>query len=440
MTKILIIGVCTADLGAMERQLGNAAILISTISMLKKYIPDADISTSMQLSEDFCEKYKIKSLKDKRFWRIGPRGTMESLIDLFRASLWRLFKKIGIQVKILIKSKRIKEYMKADVILDFDGDIYSSNEMSRYRLIKHSADLLTARLVGKPVIIFASTLGPFSPGPILSLIKFTLNKLTLILSREQISSDYLEKIGVKKELIKTTACPAFLLKPVSKKRAEQLLKIENININDKPLIGMTIAEANMSSGLGKMHQEENELIPFKTVIDYLTDKLGATVLLIPHVYRADIINTSSIKFSPSPDFKIAEQLYQMTRKNKLRNKIKLIRGYYSPSEVKGLIGQCDLHISGRLHSAVAAWSQCVPTIGIAYSPKFYGFSRFVNQEKYVCGSNDANDIILKIKDGWQNKKQISAELKQRMLQVEKISLLNAELVKNVIKNINQQKK
>ena len=40
--------------------------------------------------------------------------------------------------------------------------------------------------------------------------------------------------------------------------------------------------------------------------------------------------------------------------------------------MKYLIGQCDFFVGSRMHSCIAAVSQCVPAVSIAYSDKFIG--------------------------------------------------------------------
>ncbi len=45
---------------------------------------------------------------------------------------------------------------------------------------------------------------------------------------------------------------------------------------------------------------------------------------------------------------------------------------YSPAQLKGIIGQCDFFAGSRLHACIAALSQGIPTVGIAYSDKFAG--------------------------------------------------------------------
>ena len=48
-----------------------------------------------------------------------------------------------------------------------------------------------------------------------------------------------------------------------------------------------------------------------------------------------------------------------------------------------MIGVCDFFVGSRLHSCIAALSQGIPTIGIAYSKKFKGVFESVGAGDWV---------------------------------------------------------
>jgi polysaccharide pyruvyl transferase WcaK-like protein len=60
-----------------------------------------------------------------------------------------------------------------------------------------------------------------------------------------------------------------------------------------------------------------------------------------------------------------------------------------PREVKWLIGQCDWFCGTRMHACIAALSQGVPTLGIAYSDKTAGVFETVSMGDFVV---DARQI------------------------------------------------
>jgi hypothetical protein len=77
--KIFIMGLTSSRLGGMEyHNLGNYAIMEPFIIYLQKTFPNSQISTSIQMSDDFCEKFNINSLHDKRFWTYEFKTAFET--------------------------------------------------------------------------------------------------------------------------------------------------------------------------------------------------------------------------------------------------------------------------------------------------------------------------------------------------------------------------
>lgn len=431
MTKILIMGLSATVMSKMEEQLGNAAICISTIRILKEAITDAEIYTSLQLSENFCKDHEIKSLHDEVFWKYNYANILQSFVDLLRCGFWRLFRKtLRVDIEMLTRGKKLQEFASADIIIDLGGELYSSDNNPWLRLMKHSAELLTARLLGKPVIIFAVSYGPFHPRLILLLARFTLNRATLITTREQLSNEYLQEIGVKKELLVATACPAFLFEPASQERAKEILLHEGIDKSNRPLVGVTLAGYNLYSyhtwGIPPTFKDLSSYAP---AVKYLLDELKANVILIPHVYRT---NQWTGEYIHGPDYVILQHLYQLVDGDKYSGRIKLVNGAYSASEIKSVIGQLDLFVTGRLHAGIAALSQAIPTVLLAYGRKHYGVAKLLNQERYVCTGRDPEEIISAVRTAWENREEIRKMLLEKLVTVRELAKLNAKLVKEAL--------
>jgi len=64
-------------------------------------------------------------------------------------------------------------------------------------------------------------------------------------------------------------------------------------------------------------------------------------------------------------------------RDKYPDRIGVVRGQYSPSEIKYIIGSCDFFIGARMHACIAALSQGIPAVAIAYSDKFTGVMQTV---------------------------------------------------------------
>lgn len=433
MKKVLITTIANKSPGAWEHQLGNAAILTATIEGLKAYISEIKIFTDIQLSDNFSHQHNIESLHYPVLWQTRRLNTFKSIIRLLTHIVIKFTNTIfGSHINPFSDSDKLHHYHEIDAILDLSADSYSSDAVNWLTILNHSLELLSARLLNIKVIVFAVSPGPFRPRLIQYLAKYTLNKMTIITVREKISVDLLLSIGVNKNKIIETACPAFLFKPVAKNEATALFKQEVININKNnkiPLFGFSLAGYNLYS----YHTWTNplsykDLDTYATAIEYAINKINANIVLIPHVYRTNQWTGEAIN---GPDYVTLRNLYN-NLKNNYGNRIYLLSKTYTSAQMKGIIGLLDLFITGRLHAGIGALSQNIPTVLIAYGHKHYGIAKLLEQENLVCTGTDAEEMKEKILYAWKNKREISDMLNQKMKTIIELANKNFTTVYNTI--------
>jgi len=75
-----------------------------------------------------------------------------------------------------------------------------------------------------------------------------------------------------------------------------------------------------------------------------------------------------------------------------------LKGRYDQSEVKEIIGSCENFMGSRMHACIAALSQNIPTIGLAYSRKFIGVFESVGYKNVLdmreLGKNKGIEMVL----------------------------------------------
>jgi len=426
MPRIFVTGLCATTQGAMEQQLGNVAILIPMIRLLHQYIPDAEIVSNIQVSDDFCTRHRLISIRNKDLYSWGKKDTLRSILSYFRTCIWRvIYETTHLNLKFLINGKLLKEYISSDIILSLDGDILSEY-LPIKRFVKHTADLLSARNLHIPVVEFASSPGPFESFIKRRIAKFLFNRLTVLSNREPISKDILVELGVTKPPIISACCPAFHLEPCSKEWAIKLLSNENINIDSRYLVGICIAGPNMKN---IYKAKEDELLPYVPMLKFLLEEIKATVILIPHVYRTNPYTGEHIH---GPDHVIAQQLYKVVEGEKYDKKLKVIEGIFTPSEAKGIFGQLDLFISGRLHAAIGALSQGIPTVMLAYGHKHYGVAELLGITSCVYGGKDPEKILSVVKETWGNRMQYRRILNETLSQAKELSKTNFVIISDIL--------
>lgn len=436
--KIFIMGLTSSALGGMEfHNLGNYAIMEPFIIHLKKEFPDAEISTSIQMSEDFCNKFHVQSLRDKRFWTYGPIPTgITTIFDICKILIWEFFYKLlRYDFKFILKSSLLlNEINNSDLIIDFSGDLYGDN--ANYgQFLEDNVRIILAKILKKPVAILIGSPGPFKKYWRKTMAKFVLNRVELITNREPISTDLLIDIGVSSTNMITTACPAFLFKPRKTDEIFGILETEKLLQKEKPLIGLIICGWNMSKPpFYKVPRDREELIPFAELINYISKNIDAKILLMTHQNRTD----KHGNLIRGNDHEIISQLYGILQQDySCENDIIMLNGLYDAATMKTIIGRCDLLISGRIHGAVAGLSQCIPTVIIDYghepkAHKLRGFAKLVGMEFYVCDPNDARDMINKVSLAWENRDEVSEQLTKIIPEVQELAKSNFKLLHKLV--------
>lgn len=429
--RILLIGLTALPMGYMERQLGNMAIFIPMTQILHDAFPNSEIRTSVQVSDEIAQELDITMLPYKSLYAPTPSAGLIALWGFLRAFLWFILSKVGIKIEALVSDDRMKEFKDADIVVDFSGDVFGDNGHPLH-LLKHSLDLMTARMFDTPIIMMAQSPGPF-------LMRFrkvfgdnVLPKINAITTRDTWSTVLLKESNIRDLHVMQAACPSFLLKPDAPEVGQRLLAEDGIEFPPgRPLVGFTLCGWNLIHDRYRMDRTESEIAPYVEIIRHIINDLGGTVLLIPHVYRTDENN----KFIPGPDSALSEQVYDAIQKDdpEAGKYLFFYRGLYPVEKIKSIIGLMDIHVSGRIHSGVGALSQAVPSVLLAYAYKHYGFAGLVGQERYVSdnfgGKIKVDEIKEMIREVLENRDAIHAEISAKLPKVHEAARLNAELAR-----------
>ncbi|KKH59372.1 hypothetical protein DU74_02220 [Methanosarcina mazei] len=406
LKKILFVG------ATLSKNNGSAAMLISTAKVLKEYIPNTSynlLSIFPELDSKKSDKYNIKVFGQKA-------SPVTLLLDFIRSMLWKIT-----HVNKVIGNGDLKKYFCSEMVIDLSGDSFSDNSTVLDSLIC-CYRILICLLLNKPVVIYAQSIGPFKTTFTRLLSRFCLNRVNLLIARDEITVDYLKQIGITNKVY-FTADSAFLLNAIPYEKLKNILIKENIDINKRPIIGISA-----SQHIYDLTQEtgDSSYIPLMAkIVDYLVEKLNAQVILVPHVTNNDGI---------VDDRFVGGKIWELA-KNK--SKIELINNEYSPEILKGIIGLCDMFIGARMHANIAATSMCVPTLAIAYSHKAYGIMKTLDMEKYVLDfrTMNFNDMKSKIDDLWLNRKEVNMKLDSNVKLIKERSFYNGKLVKDLVDSL-----
>lgn len=429
MTRIFI----TTNPGFENK--GDAAILLGTFKCLRM-LDNAEISLLSSRPEFDREKCDVKIISNvetaskkralviRAFKFIGP-----PIQHLLLAMLYRISGRYLNNKKLIMKSNIWEEYCKSDVIIAGLDDSFTTLYESGPFLLNFYTIFL-GKLLRKKVVLYGSSIGPFKSRIYEILGRYILKRADLVTLREEISYEYLKKIGVKNPAIYVTADLAFALSPSPSERVRDIMSTEGINEKNRLLVGMSLSQVIPRWAFPEIEDVQEKYEKFikimAQVVDNLIEKLQATIVFVPH----------SLGPNKGNDDRIAHRDIFQLIKNK--NDVILIETEHSPEELRGLIGDFDLFLGARTHSVISSAVMCTPFVALEYeSFKTRGIiGKMLGCEELVYDIKNLsyNTLLSAINDAWGNRAEIRKELESKIEDIKQRALLNAKLVKELIEH------
>jgi len=406
---------------------GSAALLNSTVSALRGFLPNSEFSVFTYYPEIENE------VRDIKIFDIIAKRSKSKILQvasyILGCTLWSiLYNCFRLDIRKLRNKKGLSEYYSADIVMNTGGDVLTE-DYGTLSFFFYTLNLLFALLLNKSVVLYAESIGPFKRWWNKIVAKFLLNRVKLVILREGSSKKCLEKLEINKIPVYVTADPAFLLEPASMQRIKEILEKEEIKENDRPLIGISASKIISLYGFRQLDNPSDKYFQYIKIMakisDYLIINFKATVIFVPHV----------IGLGNNDDRIVADDIYELIEN---KQKVISIKNEYTAEETKGIIGQCDLFIGARMHATIASTCMHVPTVAVAYSHKMHGIiGKMMGYEQYVLDINDFNynTSISVIDKAWSNRIRIREELKLKIKDIRQRALLSAKLVKELIESI-----
>lgn len=402
---------------------GDEAMIKGLMKTLKNGIQEPlHLSLLTENPEYDCNRFYFdlcRSVYERGKGKIMPVIIM--VITLFWALIWRLTR-LKFYFYVPHRGQNVlKEYLKAEIIVSRGSDVFN-DVYGVQSVLFQSYYVLLGLILKKPVVLCGHAIGPFRNRLVAFYMGKLFNKASLITVRDHASAKWLNAIGVIKPKVQVTADLAFLLDPVPIKMVEKILVNEGIDIKN-PIVGLNVSKLISRWGPGvNLNQKYLKYVELMVELaDFLVEKLHTNVILIPHVTHPYM-----------DDRDVAKDIMKLVCN---KDSIKMIQKDYSTDELKGIIGYCNIFIGARMHSVIAAISTGVPSLAIAYSPKYKGIMELVQQEKWVLDIQTMTfeNLSYKILDLWMNKHSIKNHLNSMKQTLNSQAQLNGKLINNVLK-------
>lgn len=395
---------------------GDEAAQRSLIRTLRSLLPETDFTVltaspkGLQLPED---------VRVLRFFHLSRRNAPPTI-------LWAIFRSLGIHLPTFNRGhetfQALEEMARANVVLSapggpYFGELYTSHEM------QHLLHICLAKILRKPVMIYAPSMGPFESGWRNIIRKRVLNSVEIITLRDHLSEEYLDRLNLTDPLVYLTADSAFQdqvslggdqLKDILFR--EQIIDSQDDDAAKRLLIGLTPAAArwNYRDYADPQKEQERYNKIMAETIDYLAHKFGSTIVFFPQLYGM------------ADDTPLINEIIRLVGN---KDAVRVISPELDSEVQQALISQMDLVIGNRYHSVVFALKQGVPVICLAYEHKSSGVMSAANLDEFVIEITDLTyeTLTAKIDQALLQEEEIRRLMRSRMETIRRRSLLNSLL-------------
>jgi colanic acid/amylovoran biosynthesis protein len=395
--------------------MGVGALASGAITLLSTRFPGAEISFLDYGRQPTVSQIEVEGgpvrvpLVNLRFsWKIFLRNNVIYLLML--ALLSRLLGQ-GFTQRIAAGNRWIKAIRDADLALAVSGgdsfsDIYG---LGRFFYVYLPQALVIA--LGTRLVILPQTVGPFRTSLARNLAGHLVRRAELIYSRDRTGiRDIQDMLGPDGSPARFCYDMGFILEP-RRPADEALAELTAFRLSGRTLVGLNVSGLLLMGGYDRDNAFELK-IDYQTFIEdaiaFLIDHKNADVVLVPHVFGTQ----------PESDTHACNSIYDAL-KDRYPGRLACLRGNFDQNEIKYAIGQCDFFIGARMHACIAALSQAIPAIGVAYSRKFLGVFETVGAAPLVADPRQLSieEILAVIDDAMNRREEIAAGLRRTMVVV-----------------------
>jgi colanic acid/amylovoran biosynthesis protein len=372
---------------------GVAALASGTINSVIHSFPDArifllDYDRQPRNHTVRCSMGTVDvELVNLRFsWRLWLKNNIARL--LFTALALKLVPSQALRGRLISRNPYLKRIYESDVVGSIAGGDSFSDIYGLGRLFYVSLPQILVLVLGKPLLLLPQTLGPFRGVFGKALARYVLRRAAKVYTRDKESLVAVPQfLGVDSSKLRFSFDMAFALEPSPPSQADSAWLTESAG--ERPLIGFNPSGLLYLGGYTKDNMfglKADYRVLIRDVILWFIEKKNCRVMLIPHAHKPGDTSESDT---------IACESLLRELGNRYPGRIHAAIGDHNEQEIKHLIGQCDFFLGSRMHACIAALSQCIPTVGLAYSRKFDGVLRSIGVDDLVVDlrAHDRKEIL-----------------------------------------------
>lgn len=412
MTRLLITNAYSA------RNAGDAAILLGMVESLRRNpaFADAEIAVSSADHPADAVRYPFPVAPSFHSLRTAVPGgngirCLHFLLALLPLSVawalaWRL---AGVDLPLPRGLRELmRRYAAADLVVAAGGGyLYTTSIVhGNVMLLIHLHSFLLATLLGKPVYLYAQSVGPFAASFQARLVRAALARVRLVEVREEVSRRLVE--GWRLPVPVHEAADAAFLLPA--------------DVGDAPSLPGPAAALRVGITVRRWLRDPVEQSRYQTevagFVDRLIDGHDAEVVFVPQV---------TCEAEHDDDRRVAREVASRVRR---ADRVRLIEEEMPAAAVKALCGSADLFVGTRMHSNIFALSQAVPVVAVSYQPKTEGIMAQAGLSDLVVPIREAtaDRLLALVERALARDGEIRGDLRRRLPELEASAALAGRLI------------
>jgi colanic acid/amylovoran biosynthesis protein len=392
---------------------GDGAILFGMIKALRQafgedcefivFASEPQAAKRMYPEIDFRETLGLAATRAPQIRYLGRIiRTLRSSTCLFCA--WCHARGLRVVPRLLLgaeKARNLATYANADLVVS-SGGTYLKEE---YGMGSQICDYRLTLLLGRPLVFYTQTLGPFTRGEYKVALRSIFNSAQAILLRDERSRKNLLDIGVSDSKIHLAADAAFALA--------------------KPAELETAARRKFPTSPARVVISVREWQHFKSVSNeegmrWYVEAVVATVRQLVHQHGVEVTFLSTCQGNPEydDDSKLATRIVA-TLDAATTAHIQVVRGFVRFDELMKRLLEFDLCIATRMHMCILALISGVPVLPIAYEFKTQELFAHLGLEKWVTDieSISADGFVDRVENFLKAMPELSGPVFQKVLEL-----------------------
>ncbi len=391
--------------------MGCRALTWGAVTLFERFLPGCDLRLlqgnrvggvrEVELKEGMSVRVEVVNC------RFSPKVILKEHVCclLARAALFRLVPRRKAKSAVIRKSRFLESLNQARFVGEIFGGDSFSDIYGLSRFVFRAAPTVIAIWMGKRLVLLPQTYGPYRHWITRVIARYIIRRSVRAYARDRESLDTVEwLLGSQHAGVRLSFCPdvAFALgaiKPADAALAPLLTRREG-----EVLVGLNISGLLLMGGYTHDNMFGLKCDYGRFVRDLLKALLevpGVQVLLVPHTFEADA----------ESDLQSCREIYSELQASS-GGRLALLDKEHDQNRLKYIIGQCDFFIGSRMHACIAALSQGVPAVGVAYSKKFKGVFESVGMGAMVADARelDTEGCVAACLQAFHHRDQVRATL------------------------------